>query len=273
MRQGQISTEQNAATAINVPGTILENKSTAHATKAATPTVEHKQEVKRSITATEKPSEEKNRKALKAEDIFSDDDDDLFSPKKTSSSAKKEDKKPRNFSEESITTNKQLPDNDIVTKTVEKEKKDHADLFLENTNDGDDMFSVKKDLASTERKQEGDVGEVEDDNSVKIKENVKSEMIEGIAPSRSKDLKEKEAKYGKDSEEEDLFKSPEKKEKATVEVNKEIEEGKEKEEEEVVKVKKKKKEKANIFDQVFFCSNILQCNFLFVICLCNVIFP
>ena len=250
MRQGQISSEQNIATSVDVPGTIIGNTSHISISKAK---VDTKKELEESPSSDEKTTGRK--KSLRVEDIFSEDDDDIFGSTRTQP-IKQEERKTDKSIEKTVPT--RLPDNVVVTNNAKTESIDgnspnirrpDSDLVFGDTNDVDDIFSITKDPSIREEKAKADISNavsVADDSSVTGKKNLKSESVEEI--SRSQGLSGKEETGGKESEDDDLFKPSETKEKKVIDSNKDKEDGKGKKEE--VGKAKKKKEKASIFSEV-----------------------
>lgn len=249
MRQGQISSEQNVATSVDVPGMIIGNASPISISKTK---IETKKEPEESPSSDEKTTGRK--KSLRVEDIFLDEDaDDIFGSTRTQP-IKEEGR--NKLSEKTEPT--KLPDNLVVTdkaktESVEASKPDirrpDSDLVFEDANDADDIFSVTKEPLIREEKAKTDINNavfIEKDSNVTGKKNLEKESVEEV--SKSQGFTGKEKTDGKESEDDDLFKPSETKEKKVVNSNKDEEDGKGKKEE--AGKAKKKKDKANMFSEV-----------------------
>ena len=249
MRQGQIPTEKSTIPSVDVTATHIDNTSSANAATLAEKT---KTDLNESL-----PSEEKttgNRKTLKVEDIFLDDDDDLFVQTKTPPI--KQGKEIKNkISEKTEST--QIPASNVTSNKVETEKiepvrsdikiSDNSDMFSGDIIDADNIFGVAKASSDVERKSNTDSSsEIETKNSAAGKVTFPKEAVKDSSQSQASVAKE--ANDGKESEDEDLFKPSEKKEKKIVNRSKDEEDGKGKKED--MGKGKKKKDKTSIFNEV-----------------------
>jgi len=277
LRQGLTSSEQSIGASIDVVGTTIDSAKSGGAKNPPASTSERKIDSEENRISTEKTIG--GIKSLKVEDIFSDDDDDALFGSKRTQPVKQQEKK-LDISTEKIDSRK--PDIIDTTEEVKAEKMEanrpstkryNSDLFSDDRNDDDDIFNVAKAAPSKEESSKVDLnnsilneskssmGEEEVVNvetvkdtpqtkTLKVKEvNAKEANAEGAnaKEANAKEAHAKEAHGEKESEDEDLFKPSEKREKKVV--TKDSKEDGKVQGEEVSKVKKKKKEKASIFNE------------------------